>query len=100
MSALPVLGHPLCYTPRTSTKIQCRGEDSSCRQLYGYPGAPQWSKEDRWTTDLHNFLTSLTTYLHPSVEHLQRANLASCHRLTYFPTALASVATPLPLLSF
>jgi len=45
-----------------------------------YPGAPQWSKEDRWTTDLHNFLTSLTTYLHPSVEHLRRANLAFCHQ--------------------
>jgi len=24
-----------------------------------YPGAPRWSKEDRWTADLHNFLTSL-----------------------------------------
>jgi len=59
------IGHPapqstdrLCYTPRTTTKIQPWGGDSSGRQAILYPGAPQWSKEDRWTTDLHIFLTS------------------------------------------
>jgi hypothetical protein len=56
----------LCYTPRTSTKIHCRGGDCSGRQLYCALAHPQWSKEDRWTTDLHNLLTFLPTY--PTLE--------------------------------